>query len=151
MPKHYPRPQTLSTSLIRLHFKAVGMLLLATLAVAPASAAGLLEDFERAQRFDPAYAVSLTGNESARLQAKLAGMSYLPEGRLSSVQLDNENKSRQTVSITQPILSYDRWLSLQEKDPRLASAAGPLCSNRASCSTSLAIQSRRLNGPPGLN
>lgn len=126
MSKHYPRIQTLSAGLTRLHFKAVGMLLLATLAVAPALAAGLLDDFGRAQGFDPTYAVSLTGNESARLQAKLAGMSYFPEGRISSTQLDNENSSRLTISITQPILSYDRWLSLQEKDPRMASAAAQL-------------------------
>jgi outer membrane protein TolC len=129
MSTHFPSLQTLSFSLIGLHFKGMAMLLVA-LALAPASAGALLDDFERAQGFDPTYALALTGNQSARLQAKLAGLSYLPEGRISSTQLDNENSSRQTISITQPILSYDRWLSLQEKDPRMASAAAQLEQNQ---------------------
>lgn len=122
--------QEFSARMVGMLFKVAAVLLPAVLAANPAAAVVLLDDFERAQRFDPTYAVSLTGNESARLQAKLAGMSYFPEGRLSSTQLDNESSSRQTLSITQPILSYDRWLSLQEKDPRLALAAGQLEMNQ---------------------
>lgn len=91
-----------------------------------ATAQGLLQDFQRAQDFDPVFAASRVENQANQLQAKIAGMAYYPEARISSSQLDNENSSRTTLSVSQPILSYDRWLSLKESDPRMALAGAKL-------------------------
>jgi len=88
-----------------------------------AHAQGLTTDFLRAQQHDPVYLAALIDNEVGKLQARIAGMAYFPEARLSTSQLENETGSRTTLSITQPILSYDRWLSLKEAEPRLAMAA----------------------------
>ncbi len=84
---------------------------------------GLLLDFQKAKKFDPTYAAALVDNSTGQLQAKIAGMAYFPEARLSSSQMDNENSSRLTFSLSQPLLNYDRWLLLKEADPRMALAA----------------------------
>jgi len=88
-----------------------------------AQAQSLSTDFQRAQQHDSTYAAALIENEAGKLQARIASMAYFPEARVSLSQLDNESSSRTTISISQPILSYDRWLGLKEADPRMAMAA----------------------------
>jgi len=104
---------------------AVGLLLLGTM-LPCARAQSLPADFSRALSFDATYAAAVAANDGDKLQARMAGMAYYPEGRISSTQLDNESSSRLTFGITQPLISYDRWLMLKEEDPRLAAAAARL-------------------------
>jgi len=94
--------------------------------VGAVGAQALVSDYVRALRHDPSYAAARASSESSRLQARLASMAYFPEGRISSTQLDNEKSGRFTVSVSQPLISYDRWLALKEADPRLAGAAARL-------------------------
>lgn len=105
--------------------KGLGTLLLG-IGTTFTSAATLERDFERAQQHDPLYASAVAENEAGRLQARVASFAYYPEGRFSSSQLDNERGSRVTLALSQPILNYDRWLTLKEVDPRLAVAAAKL-------------------------
>ena len=90
------------------------------------SAQNLLKDFEKARDFDPTFAAARIENQAGQLDAKIASMAYYPNARASLSQLDNENKDRTTLSITQPILSYEKWLTLKEAEPKLALAGAKL-------------------------
>lgn len=87
---------------------------------AVANAQKLLKDFEKARDFDPIFAAARIENQTGQLDAKVSGMAFYPSARASLSQLDNENSDRTTLSITQPILSYEKWLTLKEADPKLA-------------------------------
>jgi protease secretion system outer membrane protein len=90
------------------------------------SAQNLLRDFEKARDFDSTFAAARIENEAGKLDAKIASMAYYPNARVSFAQLDNENSDRKTLSITQPIFSYEKWLTLKEADPKLALAGTKL-------------------------
>lgn len=92
------------------------------LGITAARAQNLIDDFSGAKKSDANYAAALSEYESARLQARIAGSAYYPEAKFSRTQLPGENKDRQTLSLTQPIISIDRWLSLKEEEPRTALA-----------------------------
>lgn len=82
----------------------------------------LLRDFQQASNFDPVFATARIENEAGKLDAKIASMAYYPSARVSLSQLDNENSDRKTLAITQPIFSYEKWLTLKESDPKMALA-----------------------------
>lgn len=96
----------------------IAILLMCLVSNGEAFAAGLLDDYLQARRADPVFAIGLSEYEALRLQARIAGTAYYPEMKLSASQLESEATTRQTVTISQPILSMDRWLTLQESDPR---------------------------------
>lgn len=89
-------------------------------------AQSLLADFQNARDYDPIFAAARIENEAGKLDAKIASMAYYPNARVSFSQLDNENSDRKTLSITQPIFSYEKWLTLKEVDPKLALASSKL-------------------------
>lgn len=91
-----------------------------------ANGQNLLKDFEKSRDFDPTFAAARIENQAGQLDAKIARMAFYPSARASLSQLDNENSDRTTLSITQPILSYEKWLTLKEADPRLALAGAKL-------------------------
>lgn len=93
---------------------------------AVSNAQSLLMDFQKARDFDPTFAAARIENQSGKLDAKIASMAYFPEARTRISQLDNENRDRTTVSLTQPLLSYEKWLTLKEVDPKLALAGAKL-------------------------
>jgi outer membrane protein TolC len=107
-------------------WRLIGLLLALCLLSGAAAAASLFEDYLRAQENDPVFATARVENDAVRLQARLAGYAYFPEGRVSASQLDIDASTRTTLSFNQPLLSYDRWLTLKEVDPRLALAAARL-------------------------
>ena len=90
------------------------------------NAQNLLKDFEKSRDFDPTFAAARIENQSGQLDAKITSMAFYPSARASLSQLDNENSDRTTISITQPILSYEKWLTLKEVDPKLALAGAKL-------------------------
>lgn len=93
---------------------------------AAAGAQNLLKDFQKARDFDPTFAAARIENQAGELDAKIARMAYYPDARVSLSQLDNENSNRTTLSITQPLLSYEKWLRIKEADPKLALAGAKL-------------------------
>lgn len=98
----------------------------ALLGVAPLWANNLLSDYQRARQYDATFSASLTEYETQRLQASVAATAYYPQAKFSRAQLANESKERQTLTVTQPIMNWDRWLNLQEVDPRNAMAQATL-------------------------
>lgn len=113
----HPKVETKKTILSALIFLACPVF---------AQAQSLLKDFDKARDFDPTFAAARIENQSGQLDAKIASMAYYPSARASLSQLDNENSDRTTFSITQPILSYEKWLTLKEVDPKLALAGAKL-------------------------
>ncbi len=108
-------------------FKKISLLTFLMLTFSTVSnAEGLLKDFQRAQEFDPSFAAARIENQAGELDAKIASMAYYPEARIRTSQLDNESGDRTTFSFSQPIFSYERWLSLKEVDPKLALAGAKL-------------------------
>lgn len=94
-------------------------------------AGSLVEDFRTAIRTDPTYAMALAEFDSGALRSRIASMAYFPEARISATQLDNEGASRTTISVLQPLLSYDRWLTLTESDPLLGLALSKLSASQS--------------------
>lgn len=90
----------------------------------------LLLDYQSARKNDALFAASFADYQTGHIQARMAGAAYLPEARFSRSQLANEGSDRQTFSITQPLISADRWLSLQEVEPRSAMADAVLDKNQ---------------------
>jgi protease secretion system outer membrane protein len=90
----------------------------------------LLSDYQAARKNDAAFAASFADYQTGNLQARMAGSAYYPEGKFSRSQLSNESSDRQTLSITQPLLSADRWLSLKEVEPRSGIAETTLSKNQ---------------------
>ena len=90
----------------------------------------LLSDYESARKNDAAYAASYADYQTGQIQARMAGSAYFPEAKFSRSQLTNETSDRQTLSITQPIINADRWLSLKETEPRNALAEAVLVKNQ---------------------
>ena len=90
------------------------------------NAQSLVIDFQKARDFDPTFAAARIENQAGKLDAKIASMAYYPEARTRISQLDNENSDRTTISLTQPIFSYEKWLTLKEVDPKLALAGAKL-------------------------
>lgn len=78
--------------------------------------------YAQARQHDATFATAQAEYAAARIQARLAASAYYPEFKISATQLDSENGTRHTFSVQQPILSADRWLALQEADPRFALA-----------------------------
>lgn len=93
---------------------------------AASNAQSLWTDFQKARDFDPTFMAARIDNQAGELDAKITGMAYYPNGRVSLSQLDNEKSDRTTLSITQPIFSYEKWLTLKEVDPKLALVSAKL-------------------------
>lgn len=115
----------LKTNFFAVH-KATYLFVASSLISTSLSAQNLLLDFQKARNFDPPFAAARIENQAAELDVKVSRMAFYPNARLSLSQLDNENSDRTTLSITQPIFSYEKWLTLKEADPKQALAAAKL-------------------------
>ena len=93
-------------------------LVVAVLGASPLWASNLLGDYQRARQYDATFSASLAEYETQRLQAGVAAAAYYPQAKFNRSQLANENKERQTFTVTQPVVNWDRWLNLQESEPR---------------------------------
>ena len=113
-----------------LRARSLLVLLTSLVAAHSAHANNLFDDYLSARKYDATYAASFADYETGRIQARMAGNAYFPEARFSRAQLPNESGDRQTVTINQPIINADRWLNLQEEDPRSALAEAGLQKNQ---------------------
>ncbi len=96
--------------------------LLACAGLHTAQASTLLADYQRAHQKDAVFSAAKADYETNRVQSRMAGAAYYPQATFSRTQLPNEDSDRQTLSVSQPVVNVDRWLSLQEKAPRSAMA-----------------------------
>lgn len=81
--------------------------------------AGALNDaLALARQHDPQFLQAVAERGVNRIQAQAAGAAYYPQAQVSYNQNDSETKPRQTYTLSQPLLSADRWATLKEREPR---------------------------------
>lgn len=83
---------------------------------------------EAARSMDAQFAAQRAGVDGRRVQSRQAGSAYYPSAAVYYNQADvtANGRSTRSVSITQPLISYDRYLTLQQADPLAALAAAEL-------------------------
>lgn len=111
---------------IRSGMKPLAVCALGLAMTSHALATSLVDDYRDALRADATYATATADVEIQRIQAQIAGMAFYPQARLSLTQLDTDRASRSTIALVQPLISWDRWLTLQERSPREAAAQARL-------------------------
>ncbi|MDP3702372.1 MAG: TolC family protein [Hylemonella sp.] len=102
-------------------FIAIGLIAIG----AAAHAAGALSDaFDQARKYDPLFQAARSERDANLVASQVAGSAYYPQLQGSYTQLETEANTRQTYTLTQPIISAERYATLQEREPReqLASA-----------------------------
>ena len=113
--------------------KAVRMTVFMALFLAGATSGGAhAQTYERAleaaRSNDAQFAALRAAVDGRRAQSRQAGTAYYPSGAVAYNQADVSANGRSTrsVSITQPLISYDRYLTLQQADPIAALAEAEL-------------------------
>ena len=99
-----------------------GLAWVLSLVAASANASSLIDDYLAAVRHEPNYAAEQMQSQNMLLDARQAAAAYLPRASLSYSQDAYDSKTRRTARIVQPIVSADRWLNMQESEPRKAIA-----------------------------
>ncbi len=96
--------------------------LLSCLLFAPAlhaAHAGPLSDaYTQARGFDALFQQAGPEMDSGKAASQAAGAAYYPQFQASYSRLETEANPRQTYTITQPLISVDRYATLQEATPR---------------------------------
>lgn len=73
-----------------------------------------------ARQTDPQFSAAQAGVESRRMMARQLGGSYLPYVSAAYTQKDTSatasGSTTRTVTLTQPLISYDRYLSIQQSE-----------------------------------
>ena len=97
--------------------------LLATLAgavalVQAAGAQNLPRDFETALTFDPAYQSAKADFEVGQRNVKQSRSVFYPEATFNTQRLATDTGNRTTVSVTQPLLDAQRWMTLVQAAPQ---------------------------------
>lgn len=118
---------------IRFRFRFRSVLPVAALMAAaawqPAAQAQTFEQsLQAASTADAQYTAALAGVAGRRVQSKQAGSAYYPSAAASFNQADVSANGRTTrsISVSQPLFSYDRYLTLKQADPLAALAEADL-------------------------
>ena len=94
----------------------LGLLLVG--AVSTAHALDLVADFHKAMQFDPRYRAAVADQGVNLGLSEQARVAYYPEANLNTQRLQNDTSGRRTMTITQPLLSAEKWASLKMQTPR---------------------------------
>jgi len=97
-------------------FSAVAMVL-STFA-APTLARNLAQDFESALQFDPTYQGAKAEFAVGLRNVRQAKSVFFPEATFSTMRLATDNGSRTSLSVTQPIVDFERLMTLHQAAPR---------------------------------
>lgn len=119
MPRHLPTGPRLVAQVQAL---ALALPLAVGLPATSALASNLHEDYLAAVRHEPNFAAEQMQSQNMLHDARQAAAAYYPRASLSYSQDAYDNKTRRTARIVQPIVSADRWLNVQESEPRKAIA-----------------------------
>ena len=98
-------------------------LLAAALSLGTAHAQNFTEALTAAERVDPTFRIALTNVANRRVQVQEAKAAFYPSASVSYSRADlSTGGASYGLTITQPLLSYDRYLTLQQVDPIAALA-----------------------------
>lgn len=84
----------------------------------------LSEAYEQARRYDPLFQAARSERDANVVASQVVGAAYYPQFQAGYTQFETEVNTRQTYTVTQPVISADRYASVKERTPRerLASA-----------------------------
>lgn len=83
-----------------------------------AGAQNLPRDFEKALTFDPAYQSAKADFEVGQRNVKQSRSVFYPEATFNTQRLATDTGNRTTVSVTQPLLDAQRWMTLGQAAPQ---------------------------------
>jgi protease secretion system outer membrane protein len=81
-------------------------------------AQNLPQDFEKALSFDPAYQSAKADYEVGQRNVKQSRSVFYPEATFNTQRLATDSSNRTTVSVTQPLLDAQRWMTLGQAAPQ---------------------------------
>lgn len=85
-----------------------------------AQAGPLTDALLQARKFDALFQQAEPERESNTAASQAAGAAYYPQFQASFSRLETETSPRQTYTITQPLISVDRFATYREAEPREA-------------------------------
>ena len=98
-------------------------LLAAALSLGTAHAQNFTEALTAAERVDPTFRIALTNVANRRVQVQEAKAAFYPSASVNYSRADlSVGGASYGLTVTQPLLSYDRYLTLQQVDPIAALA-----------------------------
>lgn len=101
------------------HLSISAALLAALVLAAPARADGpLTQALTQARSFDALYQQARAERDVNQTSADVASTAYYPQLQASYAQAEVENSTRETYTLSQPIISADRFSTWQERKPR---------------------------------
>jgi protease secretion system outer membrane protein len=83
-----------------------------------AHAGPLTDAFSQARKYDALFQTAAPELDANRVSAQMAASAYYPQFQASYSRLETETSSRQTYSVTQPLINADRYATLKETGPR---------------------------------
>jgi len=91
-------------------------------ASAPAQGATALPQltraYQQARAHDPQYQSALAELEANRIGARISGAAYYPTLQATSTRLDFESADRRTITLSQPLISAEKWATYKEAEPK---------------------------------
>ncbi len=84
----------------------------------PVWAQNLPQDFEKAVAFDPAYQSAKADYEVGQRNVKQSRSVFYPEATFNTQRLATDSSNRTSVSVTQPLLDVQRWMTLGQAAPQ---------------------------------
>lgn len=102
-----------------------------------ASAVDLVTDFQKALQFDPRYRAAVADKGVNMGLSEQARVAYFPEANLNTQRLQNDTSGRRTMTITQPLLSAEKWATLKMQEPRAGFAQANLMAQQNDLATRL--------------
>ncbi|MDB5687949.1 MAG: hypothetical protein JWR77_2538, partial [Rhizorhabdus sp.] len=115
----------------------------------------LVEAWQRGRQYDPQFRSAVADRQVNLATASQALTVYLPSASYQMTSVATENTTRQIVSVTQPIISVDRFATLKQRGPRKRFAEATFSVADQNLATRLltevtnyikAVESSRLNG-----
>jgi protease secretion system outer membrane protein len=83
-----------------------------------ACAVVLMADYQKAKNYDPTFQTAIAERQANQASATQARVAYLPQGTLSNQRLQTDVTTRQTITITQPIIDLQNFATLRMAEPR---------------------------------
>jgi protease secretion system outer membrane protein len=86
--------------------------------VQPVLGQNLPQDFDKALNFDPSFQSAKADFEVGQRNVKQAKSVFYPEATFNTQRLATDTGSRTTLTVTQPLLDAQRWMTLGQAAPQ---------------------------------
>ena len=97
----------------------------------------LSQDFEKALLFDPTYQTAKADYQVGQRNIKVAKSVYLPEATFNTQRLATDVTGRTTLTISQPLIDAQRWMTFRQASPQHLLAEINLLAKRQDLATRL--------------